>query len=102
MGKVFDYKDIKWKKLKMRVLKRDGFTCQFCGTLALGKNRNGVSPVVDHIETVKDRPDLAMEITNLRVLCRPCDNKRHSEKGKGGIDVPQVCDDGFPADSNWR
>ena len=102
MGKVFNYSDNKWRLLKVRVLKRDKYTCQFCGILALGKKRNGISPVVDHIETVKDRPDLAMDINNLRVLCRPCDNKRHSEKGKGGVDVPEVCADGFPANSEWR
>lgn len=102
MAKVFNYKDKKWELLRKRVLKRDHYTCQFCGILALGKNRNGVSPVVDHIKPVKERPDLAFDIDNLRVLCRPCDNKRHSEKGKGGIDVPEVCADGFTKDSEWR
>lgn len=97
----FSYKDTAWEKLRLLVLRRDNYTCEFCGQLCTGKNRNGFSPVVDHIKTVRERPDLAGDPDNLRVLCKSCDNKRHSEKGKVA-DVPQVCDDGFPKDSNWR
>jgi len=97
----FNYKDTAWEKLRLRVLRRDNYTCQLCDQICLGKKRNGHSPVVDHIETVQERPDLARELDNLRVLCKPCDNKRHSEKGKGA-DIPQVCADGFPEGSDWR
>ncbi len=83
------------------MLRRDGYTCVFCGQLCLGKKKNGHSPVVDHIKTVKEFPQLALVTQNMTGLCRSCDNKRHSEKGKAE-DVPQVCDDGFPADSDWR
>ena len=73
----------------------------FCGQLCLGKSKNGHSPMVDHILTVKERPDLVLVISNMRTLCRSCDNKRHSEKGKDR-DVPEVCEDGFPRISKWR
>jgi len=99
---MFNYKTPEWEKLRLHVLRRDSWTCKFCGQLCLGKKRNGHSPVVDHIKTVREHPELAMDPFNLRILCRACDNKRHSEKGKGGIDVPQVSADGFPEESDWR
>ena len=97
----FHYNHPEWSKLRIRALRRDSWTCKMCGQLCLGKNKNGHSPVVDHIKSVKAHPELAFELDNLRILCRPCDNKRHSEKG-GGEDVPQVCADGFPENSQWR
>lgn len=97
----FNYRSPEWGKLKLVVLRRDKYTCQNCGQLCLGKKKNGHSPVVDHIEAVKKRPDLAMMASNLQVLCRACDNAKHAEKGRG-YEVEPVLSDGFPADSEWR
>ncbi|WP_369126193.1 HNH endonuclease [Kurthia massiliensis] len=33
--------------------------------------------IVHHIKEVKDRPDLALSITNLQTVCRNCHNKIH-------------------------
>ena len=95
-----NYQSTEWDKLRRQALRRDDYTCQFCGQKVLGKKINGHSPIVDHIETVKSRPDLAMHLGNLRVLCRSCDNKRHSEKGRG-FEVEPVGEDGFPLNSEW-
>ena len=98
---VFNYRSIEWRNLKKRVLKRDNYICRNCGQLCLGKNRNGYSPIVDHILPVKTHPKHSMSIANLQVLCRACDNAKHAEKGRG-YEVEPVTDDGFPADSEWR
>ena len=95
-----DYQSTEWDKLRRKVLRRDGYSCQFCGKLCLGKKRNGESPIVDHIMPVKEYPHLAFNEDNLRVLCRSCDNKRHSEKGRG-YDITPAGLDGFPMNSEW-
>ncbi|MCR4508918.1 HNH endonuclease [Pseudomonas sp. 32.2.56] len=39
--------------------------------------------VVDHIKPFKERPDLALDETNMRGLCRPHDNRRrHDRRGR--------------------
>ena len=99
---TFNYKHPKWEKLRLKVLRRDNWTCKFCGQLCLGKKRNGHSPTVDHIKSVKDHPDLAFDPRNMQVLCKPCDNKKHAEKGrKDGVDIQPVGEDGFPLNSEW-
>ena len=87
--------------MKGRVLKRDNYTCRNCGQLCLGKKRNGFSPVVDHIKSVKTHFHLSMDEFNLQVLCRACDNAKHAEKGRG-YEVEEVMTDGFPQNSDWR
>jgi len=98
---VFNYRDPCWEALRIKVLRRDNWTCKLCGQLCLGKKKNGHSPVVDHIKPTREFPELGLDPNNVRVLCRSCDNKRHSEKGKTN-DVPEVTADGFPKNSPWR
>jgi 5-methylcytosine-specific restriction endonuclease McrA len=62
----------KWRKLRMQVLKKYGSRCMCCGST--GKI------CVDHIKCRKKFPELALEITNLQVLCEPCNH------GKGNWD----------------
>ncbi|MDR2276732.1 MAG: HNH endonuclease [Vagococcus sp.] len=78
------YGSSEWKQLREDILDRDNRECQFCKAEELvviegGFDRHG-NPVVlevDHIEELKDRPDLALEPSNLRTLCKDCHNKRH-------------------------
>ena len=84
------YTSKEWRKLRQRVLHRDGHKCVGCGVSVQGK---GMSRV-DHILTRRERPDLAMEINNLRSLCPGCDNRRHRDKGSvkhcGGRVIPML------------
>ena len=82
----FDYGSTQWKQARARALKRANYCCENCRASVRGK---GMSRV-DHRQTVKDRPDLALEPSNLRVLCAACDNRRHAEKG--GADPMRGCD----------
>ena len=83
---TFDYGSVQWKVARAIALKRARYECENCGisVRGLGKSR------VDHRQTVKDKPDLAFEQSNLRVLCPTCDNRRHAEKG--GADPMRGCD----------
>jgi 5-methylcytosine-specific restriction endonuclease McrA len=87
------YGSAAWKATRARVLRRDGYCCQMCGVSVRGK---GLSRV-DHILSIKARPDLALVESNLRALCAPCDNRRHSEKGRGGVERTAIGVSGFPA-----
>jgi 5-methylcytosine-specific restriction endonuclease McrA len=58
---------------------------------------------VDHIKTIRERPDLRMNQTNWRALCHACHAQRTAQHrlGRG----PRACDDaGNPLDHNhpWR
>ena len=50
--------------------------CQCCGQ----GQHEGVVLCVDHIESRKKRPDLALTVANLQVLCNDCN------MGKGSVD----------------
>lgn len=56
-----------WNALRMRVLRRDGFKCQECGSRA---------SEVDHI-----RPGDDHSLSNLQSLCSDCHSKKSSQEG---------------------
>lgn len=65
------------KKLRFEVLKRDGFTCQYCGA-----HPPQVLLVVDHVTPVCEGGDNNMD--NLVAACEPCN------QGKGGRPLAAV------------
>ena len=54
----------RWKAVRMQALDRDGWQCVQCGT------RRRLE--CDHIEPVRDRPELAYALSNLQILCGRC------------------------------
>jgi 5-methylcytosine-specific restriction endonuclease McrA len=92
------YKSKEWQKLRAQALRLagpDGYTCSSCGKSVRGKGQSRV----DHIKPRLQYPELALRLDNLRVLCPSCDNKRHSEKGRGGVEKVEIGMDGYP--SGW-
>jgi 5-methylcytosine-specific restriction enzyme A len=67
----------RWKALRLQALERDGFRCVQCG------ERRRLE--IDHVLPVRDRPDLAFEITNLQTLCGSC----HARKTRLEIGLGQ-------------
>jgi len=57
-----------WVELRYEVLKRDGRVCRVCGN----GPKDGAKVHVDHIKPRSKYPKLALDITNLQVLCRDC------------------------------
>jgi len=75
---ILFYKRRAWKKKRRQILRRDNYECQTC------KQAGKYSPAscVHHIAHVEDRPDLALDDSNLVSLCGPCHNAAHPEKLK--------------------
>lgn len=65
-----------WRRLRMEVLKEQGARCQCCGATP----KDGVRMHVDHIKPRRKFPELALEKSNLQVLCEVCNH------GKGNWD----------------
>lgn len=57
-----------WKELRYRVLKASSGKCSLCGASASG----GAVLHVDHIKPKSLFPDLALDESNLQVLCADC------------------------------
>lgn len=64
------YKTPRWKKLRRKVLARDGYVCALTGTMLVGKYPAPNSAVVDHICPHRGDPDLFWDETNLQALCK--------------------------------
>lgn len=61
-----------WDAQRLRVLDRDGWTCQNCG-----KELAGFDATVDHVhEPISDDPDRVYHDDELRALCRSCNSRK--------------------------
>lgn len=58
-----------WQALRYRVLRDNDGKCQCCGATA---KSSGKPLHIDHIEPRSKRPDLALDYSNLQVLCADC------------------------------
>ena len=76
----------RWKALRVQALRRDGFVCVQCGA------RHRLE--VDHIQPVRDRPDLSFDLSNLQVLCAAC----HTRKTRLECGHPELS----PERRKWR
>lgn len=66
-----------WRRVRMQALKKYGSRCQCCGATPA----DGLRMNVDHIKPRKLFPQLALDVTNLQVLCEVCNH------GKGNWDM---------------
>jgi 5-methylcytosine-specific restriction endonuclease McrA len=69
-------KSYEWRSLRMKVLKNLGRKCSCCGATP----ETGSVMHVDHIKPRRKYPELALEESNLQVLCEDCNH------GKGNWD----------------
>ena len=87
------YSSTRWKALRLQVLRRDNYTCCDCGIKALGRNRNGISPHVDHRQPRSERLDLQWQLSNLVVRCQACHNRKTIADKQN---KPTIGPDGYP------
>lgn len=66
-----------WRALRMMAIKKYGNTCQCCGA----SPKTGAVINVDHIKPRKLFPQLALDLSNLQILCHVCNH------GKGNWDT---------------
>jgi len=57
-----------WKRLRYQALKLHGARCQCCGAT----RSDNVQIHVDHIKPRSKYPELELELSNLQILCEPC------------------------------
>ncbi len=62
------YESREWISLRYKILRRDGHRCSVCGARA----EDGAEFHVDHIRPRSRFPELALDPSNLRVLCAAC------------------------------
>lgn len=72
--------DRDWEKLRDAVVIERGCRCALCGTIVVLRKREATAttPVaeVDHYVSIQEAPELRLERSNLRVLCKPCHSGR--------------------------
>ena len=64
------YKSWRWKELRLIALDVCGRRCVCCG--ASPSQNNKVTLHVDHIKPLRSNPSLALDLSNLQVLCEDC------------------------------
>lgn len=77
------YRWPEWERTRAAVLSLDHHECQLCKT----RHRYRKAVIVHHVQHLKDRPDLALSITDpdtgsrqLISLCRACHELQHPER----------------------
>lgn len=65
-----------WRSLRMKAIKIYGRECMCCGA----SKENGAVINVDHIKPRAKNPELALDLSNLQILCHECNH------GKGNWD----------------
>lgn len=79
-----------WLAAREERLRRDHYTCCDCMERyeATGEKPRAAT-LVHHVIPRSERPDLELDIDNLRSLCGICHNRRHPEKGGQGKAAPK-------------
>lgn len=72
------YKSSAWQKLRLEALERDNHECIWCAQEGKVTTKHDVVLEIDHIQEIEFHPELALELDNLRTLCKACHNKRHN------------------------
>jgi 5-methylcytosine-specific restriction protein A len=79
------YHSLEWKRVRAAALMRDGGMCQDC----MDRLRQGVgirprrAVLVHHVIPRSERPDLELDLNNLRALCATCHEANHPERRQG-------------------
>jgi hypothetical protein len=66
------YNSAAWQRLRKQAIA--GGACHWCGA-------SGVRLVGDHLQRPEDRPDLALDPSNIVAACYSCNNQRRRPRG---------------------
>jgi 5-methylcytosine-specific restriction endonuclease McrA len=93
------YSCARWRKLRFKILERDGYTCVACNYKGESRDLQ-----VDHILPRLQFPQVQWREVNLRTLCRTCHTQIGTSMGRGGKATkiklkPVIGEDGFPVDN---
>jgi 5-methylcytosine-specific restriction enzyme A len=70
-----------WRKLRKRIIDRDGYRCRRCGKPGAGKSGT-LGLTVHHLRAVLDALDLVLDEDNLVTLCRCCHGRIDGRRPK--------------------
>ncbi len=84
------YSSAKWRRLRERILERDGWVCQQTGTLLVGIYPAPDCPVVDHIVPHRGDEDLFWDESNLQAVSKGWHDreKQRRERAEGAGAAP--------------
>ena len=89
-GKAPDpfYSSMPWRRLRKAAMLRDhGMCVDYIAEFEAGQRaRPSPATLAHHIIPITERPDLALDIGNVRCVCDDHHNKAHPEKGVRGGD----------------
>jgi 5-methylcytosine-specific restriction endonuclease McrA len=77
-----------YRRARLKVLSRDGYVCMYCGS--------SDDLTVDHVLSIKHHPELAMDMENMVIACKPC-NSRKGSRSQGVFLAQQDTPPVFPA-----
>lgn len=72
-----------WRKIRPYILNRDNFECQECKRQGRVTTQADSRLFVDHLKELQDRPDLALDPSNLEVKCFICHEVKHERMFTG-------------------
>ena len=86
------YHSAAWKKARRARLLADNYMCTKCMEEFRRGERMRPMPatMVHHVLPITERPDLALDIDNMRSLCDMHHNREHPEKGGRGRARPKT------------
>lgn len=79
------YKTARWQKLRRKILKRDGYTCQQTGVALIGKYPEENSPVVDHRKPHRGDWLLFWDEDNLEAVSKEYHDKEKQSLERRGL-----------------
>lgn len=71
------YSTREWRELRVKVLNEQGFKCIWCNRTP---KDHGIVLHVDHIKPKSKYPELALDKSNLQVLCEDCNKGKSNKK----------------------
>lgn len=83
------YASAEWRRLREEVMRRDRYECVWCARE--GKVSTNQVLEIDHIHELEYYPSEALDIDNLRTLCKDCHNKRHNRFNYKSKDKNKKC-----------
>ena len=73
------YHSSAWLQVRRDALRRDHYECVWCRS----EGRVVTEQLeVDHIKELEFHPEFALDLSNLRTLCKECHNRRHGRFNK--------------------
>ena len=94
------YNSVEWRHLRQEILERDHWECQWCKEAGRVTTRDSVLEV-DHIKTLEEHPELAMDKDNMRTLCKDCHNKRHGRMNYDTSHTVKKKHNRWESDERW-